>query len=84
MNRAFLSHSCKQKDLVRQIASNLGKGQCVFDEFEFESGMPILDEILKGLNDTDLFVLFISDDSLNSEFYWQSLFRCKYSSKYIL
>lgn len=67
MNRAFLSHSSKQKDLVKRIALNLGKANCIFDDFEFESGMPILDEILVNLNETELFVLFISDDSLNSE-----------------
>ena len=77
MSRAFLSHSSKQKDLVRQIASNLGKGQCVFDEFEFEAGMPIFNEILKGLNDTDLFVLFVSDDSLNSEWVQREISETK-------
>ncbi|MFY0653209.1 MAG: TIR domain-containing protein [Cyclobacteriaceae bacterium] len=67
MSRAFLSHSSKQKELVKKIAANLGKANCVFDEYEFESGMPILDEILTGLDRTELFVIFISDDSLNSE-----------------
>ncbi len=65
--RAFLSHSSNQKKLVNQIASNLGKAQCVYDEYEFEAGLPILDEILKGLEISDLFVLFISNDSLSSE-----------------
>ncbi|BDD08533.1 hypothetical protein FUAX_09650 [Fulvitalea axinellae] len=77
MSRAFLSHSSKQKNLVRNIANNLGKGQCVFDEFEFESGMPILGEILKGLKSTELFVLFISDDSLNSEWVQQEISEAK-------
>lgn len=67
MNRAFLSHSSKQKDLVRQVANNLGKANCVFDEFEFESGMPIFDEIKNGIGQSDVFVLFLSDDALNSE-----------------
>lgn len=66
MNRAFLSHSSKQKDLVKQIALNLGKANAVYDDYEFESGVPILDEILSGLSHSELFVLFISDDSLNS------------------
>ena len=67
MFRAFLSHSSKQKNLVRKIATNLGKAQCVYDEYEFETGMPLLDEILYGLTSTELFVLFISNDSLNSD-----------------
>jgi len=67
MNRAFLSHSSKQKQLVQQIANNLGKANCVFDEFEFESGMPLFDEIKKSIGQSDVFVLFLSDDALNSE-----------------
>ncbi|MDR0941323.1 MAG: TIR domain-containing protein [Bacteroidales bacterium] len=67
MNKAFLSHSSKQKDLVIQIAKNLGKAQCVYDDFEFESGMPIFDEIKRGIENSDVFVLFISDDSLTSD-----------------
>jgi hypothetical protein len=67
MSKAFLSHSSKQKDLVKQIANNLGKAQCVYDDFEFESGMPIFDEIIKGIDNSDVFVFFISDDSLNSD-----------------
>ncbi|SDG82223.1 toll/interleukin-1 receptor domain-containing protein [Psychroflexus sediminis] len=67
MNRAFLSHSSQQKELIKKIASNLGKSNCVFDEYEFESGMPLFEEILASLEKTELFVLFISDDSLNSK-----------------
>jgi hypothetical protein len=67
MNRAFLSHSSKQKELVRNIANNLGRANCVFDEYEFESGMPIFDEIKKGIGQSDVFVLFLSDDALESD-----------------
>jgi hypothetical protein len=67
MSKAFLSYSSKQKELVMQIARNLGKAQCVFDDFEFEAGMPIFDEIVKGIGNSDVFVLFVSDDSLNSD-----------------
>jgi len=67
MNRAFLSHSSMDKILVERIASNLGKSSCVFDSYEFENGLPILDEILLGLKSTELFVIFISNNSLNSK-----------------
>lgn len=67
MNRVFLSHSSKQKELVRKVASNLGKAQCVFDGYEFESGMSLLDDIIRGIRNTEIFVLFISDDALNSD-----------------
>lgn len=67
MNRAFLSHSSKQKDLVKRIASNLGKSICIYDDYEFETGLPIIDEIIKGLDNTNLFVLFISNEALDSK-----------------
>lgn len=67
MNKAFLSHSSKQKELVSKVYKSLGKSKCVFDQFDFESGLSILDEIIAGLEKSDLFVVFISDDSLNSE-----------------
>lgn len=77
MIRAFLSHSSKQKDLVTKVANNLGKAKCVYDQYEFESGMPILEEILSGLSHTELFVLFISDDSLNSRWVQREISEAK-------
>lgn len=77
MNRAFLSHSSKQKNIVKRVAENLGKAQCVFDEYEFESGLPILEEIIKGLNSTELFVVFLSEDALNSEWVQKEILIAK-------
>lgn len=65
MRKAFLSHSSADKDFVRPIAKALGDC-CVFDEMTFEAGMPILDEIMKGMDSSDLFVLFLSENALNS------------------
>jgi hypothetical protein len=67
MAKAFLSHSSKDKELVEKIAGQLGKNNCHYDKFTFEAGNLTLDEILKGLDDTDVFVLFISNDALDSE-----------------
>lgn len=77
MNRAFLSHSSRQKDLVRKVANNLGKASCVFDEYEFETGMPIFEEIKKGIGESDVFVLFLSDDALNSEWVKNEIIEIK-------
>lgn len=65
--KVFLSHSSKQKDIVSKIAEAIGRNSCVYDNYDFESGLPIMEEILEGLNNTDLFVIFISSDALNSE-----------------
>lgn len=67
MIRAFLSHSSVDKDkYIREVAARLGIENIIYDELTFEEGEKPLDEILKGLNNTNLFVLFISENSLNS------------------
>ena len=68
MIKAFLSHSSLDKnDYVKKVASKLGKENISYDEMTFEGGEKTLDEILKGINKTDIFVLFLSENSLNSE-----------------
>jgi len=39
----------------------------VFDEATFEEGMQTSEEILKGLDSTDIFVVFLSNHALNSD-----------------
>ncbi|WP_370546598.1 toll/interleukin-1 receptor domain-containing protein [Edwardsiella tarda] len=67
MIKCFLSHSSKDKDYVRLVASGLRKETRIFDEQTFEKGMSPSEEILKGLDDTSLFVLFLSDSALESD-----------------
>lgn len=68
MIKAFLSHSSSDKDhYVGQIARALGKDNIVYDEFTFEMGELTLQEILKGLDATSLFVIFLSGKALDSE-----------------
>jgi len=67
MAKAFLSHSSADKSLVRKIAKQLGINNCVLDELSFEPGNRTLDEIITGLDTSDVFVLFISNKSLNSK-----------------
>lgn len=67
MNKAFLSHSSAQSDFVRDVFNFLGKSRSIFDECCFENGKKIMDDIVKGMSQADLFVLFISEESLNSE-----------------
>jgi hypothetical protein len=45
----------------------LGYHNCVYDDFTFEEGMKSLDEILKGLESSAIFVIFISESSLMSD-----------------
>lgn len=68
MIKAFLSHSSKDKEsYVEKVASSLGKDNIIYDAFTFEEGERPLDEIIKGLDRTSLFVIFLSESSLQSE-----------------
>ena len=67
MAKAFLSHSSQNKSLVEKIAIQLGKNNCHYDRFTFEVGAKTLEEIMKALDSTDIFVLFISEQALQSK-----------------
>lgn len=75
MNKAFLSHSSAQKDFVRKVANSLGPSRCVFDEYCFETGEKILDEILRTLRSSDLFVIFLSNEALDSEWVQREIYN---------
>ena len=66
MSKIFLSHSSAQKYLVEKIADKLGKDRIVYDKYTFEAGMDSLDEIIRHLDNTDLFVVFLSNEALDS------------------
>lgn len=66
MSKIFLSHSSVNKDYVRKVVEILGRDRCVFDEYTFEVGMPTMQEIVNNLNNSDIFVYFISDSALDS------------------
>jgi len=67
MSKAFLSHSSVQKPLIESIYKRLGKDNCIIDKYNFEVGTPTLDSIILGIEKTDLFVIFLSDAALNSQ-----------------
>lgn len=68
MIKAFLSHSSlDKKDYVRKVAETLGRDNIKYDEWTFEEGEKSLDQILLSLDKTDLFVLFLSRNALQSK-----------------
>lgn len=82
MTKCFLSHSSKDKPgYVELVAMKLGRERCVYDDFTFEAGMKALEEILKSLDSTDLFVLFLSDSALSSEWVDLEITHAKRLSK---
>ena len=66
MAKAFLSHSSADKQLVNRIAKSLGNKQCILDEISFDAGRKTINEIFNGLEESDIFVLFISNTALDS------------------
>jgi hypothetical protein len=65
--KCFLSHSSNDKArYIRPVAQELRPNMTVFDEDTFEEGMQTSSEILKGLDATDIFVVFLSDSALKS------------------
>ncbi|RQT84971.1 TIR domain-containing protein [Burkholderia cepacia] len=78
MIKCFLSHSSKDKDFyVRVVAKYLKKEVKVFDEETFEDGMSPLEEIINGLDQSSLFVIFISNAALESEWVKNEMDRAK-------
>ncbi|WP_163390204.1 TIR domain-containing protein [Enterovibrio norvegicus] len=66
MIKCFLSHSSCDKDYVRNVAKGLRKEIRIIDEQTFEKGMSPSEEIINGLDETSLFVLFLSESALES------------------
>lgn len=64
---SFISHSSKNKPLARDLFNRLGANNAVLDEITFDAGSKTIDEILNNLDRTDLFVLIISNDALESD-----------------
>lgn len=78
MIKCFLSHSSKDKEnYVRKVASLLRPETKIFDEETFEAGMSPSEEIIKGLDETALFVIFISDSALESKWVKDELINAK-------
>ncbi|MBK7101024.1 MAG: toll/interleukin-1 receptor domain-containing protein [Flavobacteriales bacterium] len=76
MPKAFLSHSSAQKLFVEEVATQL-KDDCLIDSKSFEEGLESLDEILNALGRTDLFVLFIAEEALESEWVRKEIVTAK-------
>ncbi|EGR0829250.1 TIR domain-containing protein, partial [Vibrio vulnificus] len=64
--KAFLSHSSIDKEIVREVANQLGRVNCIFDEKSFDSGKEFQKSIEEKLTHTTVFVFFATRNSLNS------------------
>lgn len=64
--KAFLSHSSMDKEFVREVANQLGRINCIFDERSFSSGHEFKTEIESYLENSNVFVFFATKSSLAS------------------
>ena len=82
MQKVFLSHSSKDKEsyvriVAQKLIKQIGEENVILDEITFQEGRRTIEEIEKNLQETDLFVIFISNSSLESDWVKQELFRAK-------
>lgn len=67
MIKAFISHSSAQKKFVRDLVENLGRDFCIVDCYNFESAYRTINEIYKKIEQSTVFVLLLSRESLESD-----------------
>lgn len=82
MSKVFLSHSSFDKDsyvniVANQLIKKIGENNIILDSVSFQEGRRTTEEIYNKLDNTDLFAIFISEHSLNSNWVNTELVRIK-------
>lgn len=67
MIKAFISHSSKQKAFALELVERLGRDYCGIDCFDFQPAYKTIDEIYRAIEESTVFVLLVSRDSLDSD-----------------
>lgn len=67
MIKAFISHSSVQKEFVRELVDTLGRDYCIVDCYNFAPAYKTMDEIFRKIEQSTVFVLLISRESLDSD-----------------
>ena len=83
--RVFLSYSSLNKDMATWIATDLKRTgyQVWFDVWEIEGGHNIIDEISRGIETADAFVMLVSKSYINSAMCkteWQAYFMTQFKT----
>ena len=66
MSKVFLSHSSFDKDFVEKVYAELGAARCVYDVKTFEKNCDLPMQIREGLEDCDVYALFLSATAVKS------------------
>lgn len=64
--KVFISHSSVDKPFATEMIESIGRDSVTFDQYSFEPGEDLNENIVNSINECDIFVLLISNDSLNS------------------
>lgn len=77
--KCFISHSSADKEhYIRPLYNKLSRqSNTILDEKDFEEGMLTIEEINRYLDETSLFVIFLSDNALNSKWVKEELVKAK-------
>ena len=67
MIKAFISHSSKQKPFALDLVERLGRDYCRIDCFDLQPAYKTIDEIYRAIDNSTVFVLLLSKDSLDSK-----------------
>lgn len=70
--KVFLSHSSKDKKIVDEIFNNfqINEISAWYDKYQIEAGDSITDKINEGLDESDIGIICISKNFLNSQSGW--------------
>ncbi len=68
--KIFLSHSKVDKTIIEKIANDLrvARVDVCYDEWEIPPGVSFRSQITKGIDDCDLFFIYLTEGSAKS--YW--------------
>lgn len=76
--RIFLSHSSADKKQYADVIADKFGTRIEYDAKTFEEGMGNLEEIMRALGKSDVFVLLLSEKSLNSDWVKKEIIEAKY------
>lgn len=66
MLRMFFSYSWAQEDIVTNVANSIGRDFVIQDKCCFEDGRALDDEMKRKIDCADMFVIFLSKESIKS------------------
>ncbi|MFR3038784.1 MAG: hypothetical protein ACLTLY_08510 [Agathobacter rectalis] len=63
--------------VAKKLINNIGEENVILDEITFQQARKSMKKLKRDSNETDLFVLFISETSLESEWVQEEIFKAE-------